>query len=150
MVGVALAVIALDQATKWWALRVLDDGHVVHVVWTLQFNLLRNAGAAFSTGQNLGPLIAVLALGVIVVLVRMGRVTASAPTAVAIGLVIGGAAGNLADRLFRSGGGFLRGHVIDFIDFQWWPVFNVADIAVVVGAISLAVLLSRAPASGST
>ena len=53
------------------------------------------------------------------------------------GMVIGGAIGNVCDRLFRSGNGFLRGEVIDFIDLQWWPVFNVADIAITVGGVLL-------------
>jgi signal peptidase II len=65
--------------------------------------------------------------------------------AVAVGLVVGGAAGNILDRLFRSGDGFLKGEVVDFIDLQWWPVFNVADAAVVIGGILL--LVSTALAS---
>jgi signal peptidase II len=57
--------------------------------------------------------------------------------AIAIGMVLGGALGNLSDRAFRGGGGFLGGGVVDFVDLQWWPVFNVADSAIVVGAILL-------------
>ena len=83
--------------------------------------------------------------------------------AVALGLVLGGAAGNLLDRLFREGSGFLGGGVVDFIDLQWWPIFNVADAAVTIGGLLLVfVVAPRAvtaveaacpalsPASGST
>jgi signal peptidase II len=62
-----------------------------------------------------------------------------------LGLVLGGALGNLADRVFRDGSGFLGGAVIDFIDLQWWPVFNVADIAVTVGGVLLVLTSTREP-----
>jgi signal peptidase II len=136
-VAVATAVVLVDQLTKAWALDALDGGRVIEVVWTLRFNLAFNSGMAFSQAQGAGPILGVIALGVIVVLlVSVGR-TGSRLSAVATGLVIGGAIGNVADRLFRSGGGFLRGEVVDFIDLQWWPVFNVADIAITVGGILL-------------
>jgi signal peptidase II len=81
--------------------------------------------------------IGVIALVVVVVLLTMLRRNGSTVAAVAVGLVIGGAAGNVADRLFRSGNGFLGGEVVDFIDLQWWPVFNVADACVVIGGALL-------------
>jgi signal peptidase II len=146
--AVAAAVFVLDQLTKWWALEQLDDGPIA-VVWTLRFRLVFNSGMAFSQGRGLGPVIGAIALVVVVVLVlSVGRGT-TALGAVAVGMIVGGAAGNLADRLFRSDGGFLQGRVVDFIDFQWWPVFNVADIGVVVGGLLLVVasgLGSREPA----
>lgn len=142
MVPVALVVIAVDQATKWWALERLDDD-VIDVVWTLRFNLVRNSGAAFSLAQGLGPLLGVLAVVVVVLLMRFGRFVSSRATALGLGLVLGGAVGNLLDRAFRGGDGFLRGHVVDFIDLQWWPVFNVADIGIVVGGLLLALLATR-------
>ena len=77
-------------------------------------------------------MIAVLALVVVGFLLWQGRTIASRAGAVALGLILGGALGNLADRAFR-GGGFFGGGVVDFIDLQWWPVFNVADSCVVVG-----------------
>ena len=84
---------------------------------------------AFSQGTGLGPVIGVVALLVVVgLLVSIGRST-SPLYPLAVGLIIGGAVGNLVDRLFRSPGWF-RGGVVDFIDVQWWPIFNVADIAV--------------------
>ena len=136
-VAVALAVVIVDQLTKWWAVNALDDGHNVHVLWTLQFHLTFNSGMAFSQGRGLGPVIGVVALVVVVVLLVSLRTSGSRLAAVAVGLVVGGAAGNVIDRLFRSGGGFLSGEVVDFIDFQWWPVFNVADACIVVGGILL-------------
>jgi signal peptidase II len=135
--GVAGALFAGDQITKTVALRNLELGDPVGVVWTLQWNLVFNSGMAFSQGEGLGPIIAVVALVVVVALLLSLRRNDSRLAAVAVGMVIGGAAGNLADRLFRSGDGFLRGHVVDFIEFQWWPVFNVADIGIVVGGILL-------------
>jgi signal peptidase II len=140
---VGVTVLALDQLTKAWALRALDDGPI-DVVWTLRFNLLYNTGVAFSqgSGKGLGPWITVLALAV-VVFVSMGATSRRTLGAVAAGLVAGGALGNLADRAFRGDAGFLHGAVVDFIDLQWWPVFNVADAAVVVGAALLVVASLR-------
>jgi signal peptidase II len=146
MVPVAVLVVVLDQLTKWWALERLSRDRTIDLFWTLRFNLVRNAGAAFSTGRGLGPVLGVLAVIVVVVLVRYGRMAATLPTAIALGLVLGGAIGNLSDRAFRSGGGgFLGGHVVDFVDLQWWPVFNLADAAIVVGALVLAFTFATAP-----
>jgi signal peptidase II len=133
----AAGVIALDQLSKWWAINNLND-HVVDVVWTLRLHLVFNSGAAFSLATGIGPFIALLAVGVVGFLIWSGRSVTTTVGAVAIGLVLGGAIGNLVDRLFRAGGnGVLGGRVVDFIDFQWWPVFNVADMGVVIGAILL-------------
>ncbi len=140
---VAAFVIAVDQLTKWWALTVLDPARPTHVVWTLQFNVSYNSGMAFSRGRGLGPLIGVAALVIIVVLVLKLRTVNGALATVASGLVIGGALGNICDRIFRSGG-FLRGEVVDFIDFQWWPVFNVADMAVTIGGVLLVFAMTAA------
>jgi signal peptidase II len=140
----AAAVVVCDQLTKQWAADELADGHVIDLVWTLRLNLVYNSGSAFSIGRGLGPLLGVLAVVVVLVLVRMGRLFNSRATAVALGAVLGGAIGNLTDRAFREGSGsFLGGYVIDFVDFQWWPVFNVADIAIVCGAIGLAWFSTR-------
>jgi len=141
---VAALVVLVDQLTKHWALNELRDGPT-HVVWTLRFNLTFNSGMAFSRGQGLGPFISVMAVVVItVLLVSLGR-SGSRFHAVCVGLVIGGAIGNVADRIFRAhGAGFLKGRVIDFIDFQWWPIFNVADMAITVGGILLVIGSMRA------
>ena len=131
-VPLAAMVVLVDQLTKDWALGALADGRARHVIWTLQWNLTFNSGMAFSKGQGVGPIIALAAVVVVVVIATSVRHSASRTVDVAAGLVMGGAVGNLVDRLFR-GDGWLHGAVVDFIDFQWFPIFNVADIAVNVG-----------------
>ncbi|MET0488710.1 MAG: signal peptidase II [Acidimicrobiales bacterium] len=138
----AAAVVVLDQLTKTWALRNLADGPI-DVIWSLQLNLTYNTGAAFSQGEGLGPYIGIAAAAVAIGLLWSGRTVPTRTGAVAVGLVLGGAAGNLADRAFRAGDGFLGGAVIDFIDAQWYPVFNVADMAVVGGALLLLFATAR-------
>ena len=143
----AMAVVVVDQWTKHWAVTVLGTDREIEVFWTLQFNLAFNSGMAFSRGEGFGPVIAVVATGVIVWLLISLRTDSSRLSTVGMGLVIGGAAGNLIDRLFR-GEAWLRGAVVDFIDFQWFPIFNIADMAINVGAALLilnAVLASRRP-----
>lgn len=137
ILGVAATVVVIDQLTKAWALRSLADGPV-RVGATLEFALAYNTGTAFSlgSGRGLGPWIALLAIGVVVAL-SMGETSRLRLGAWAAGLVAGGAIGNLADRAFRGSDGFLHGGVVDFIAFDWWPTFNVADIGVTVGAVLL-------------
>jgi signal peptidase II len=147
MATVALAVVIVDQLTKTWAVNALDD-HDIDVVWTLRFHLTFNGGMAFSQGRGLGPIIGVLAIVVVAVLLISLRRAGSTLAAVAVGLVVGGAAGNILDRLFRSGDGFLGGRVVDFVDLQWWPIFNVADAAVVIGGILLLLSTVFAPDPG--
>lgn len=140
--GTAVTVVAVDQLTKSWALRALDDGPV-HVLWTLRLNLSFNSGAAFGLGQGLAPLFMVVAIGVLVALVALGRTAATTPvTVLALGLVVGGAVGNLIDRFLRDH----DGAVVDFVDLQWWPIFNVADAAITIGAL-LFVVAARSPSS---
>jgi signal peptidase II len=141
---IAALVVLLDQLTKHWALNALDTGPK-DVVWTLRFNLAFNSGMAFSRGKGLGPVIGALALVVVVgAVIALARSRGIQRTwALPIGMIVGGAAGNLADRLFR-GDGWLRGSVVDFIDFQWWPIFNVADIGVTVGGAWLLLVTARA------
>ena len=141
----ALGVVVADQLTKHWAVNRLSDGRMIDVVWTLRFNLAFNSGMAFSRGKGLGPIIAVLATVVIVWLLVSLRTSGGRLNTFGIGCVIGGAAGNLVDRAFRQEA-WLRGSVVDFIDFQWFPIFNVADMAINIGAAALilnAVLASR-------
>jgi signal peptidase II len=130
-VAVAVAVVIVDQLTKWWAARTLDDRDI-DVFWTLRFHLSHNTGMAFSRGQNWGPLIGVVALVIVVVLLLSVKRTASRLSEITVGLIIGGAIGNIVDRLVRDPG-WLRGGVVDFIDFQWFPIFNVADMAITIG-----------------
>jgi signal peptidase II len=136
-VSIAILVIALDQLTKHWAVTSLGTDREIHVFWTLQFNLGFNNGMAFGQGQGFGPLIAVVATVVIVYLLVTLRKEASRMSTIGMGLLIGGAAGNLIDRLLRGDEGVLRGAVVDFIDFQWFPIFNIADMAINVGAFLL-------------
>jgi signal peptidase II len=100
----------------------------------------RNSGAAFSFGTSLTIVFTAIAAGVIVFILRTSRRLRSAPWAVTLGLLLGGATGNLTDRLLRSPGVF-RGEVVDWIQIPHWPVFNVADSAIVCGG-ALAVLLA--------
>jgi signal peptidase II len=135
---IAVTIVVADQVTKHWALNALGDGRTIDIVGSLRFNLAFNTGMAFARGQGLGPVIAVI--GVLVVaylLIGLRRDTRWG--SVFVGMVAGGAAGNIVDRLFR-GDGWLQGAVVDFIDLQWWPIFNVADAAIVVGAGALVVV----------
>jgi signal peptidase II len=131
-VGLAALVVALDQLTKQWALVALDDGPI-DLVGSLRLKLAFNDSAAFSIGGGRTTLIAVIGLVVVVVLVRMGLRAERRLWAMGLGVVLGGALGNLVDRVARDGSGVLGGKVVDFIDLQWWPVFNVADVSLWVG-----------------
>lgn len=130
---IAAIVILVDQLSKYWAINTLTDGRRIHLIWTLQFNLTYNSGMAFSKGSGLGPVIGVVAVIVVVLLVFSLRRVTNIMTLLATGLIIGGAIGNIVDRLLR-GDAWLNGSVIDFIDFQWWPIFNLADMCVMIGA----------------
>ncbi|MBU1866676.1 MAG: signal peptidase II [Actinobacteria bacterium] len=137
---VAGAVVVLDQATKWMAVRALADGPIPLIDGLLQFKLVENSGSAFSLFQGGGAVIALIAIAAVAMIVVIVHQLPSRLEALAIGLVLGGAVGNLLDRIFR-GDGFLTGKVIDFIDFEFFWTFNVADSAITIGAI-LAVLLA--------
>ncbi|MEO6652872.1 MAG: signal peptidase II [Ilumatobacteraceae bacterium] len=132
---VALTILVVDQLSKHWAVNELADRDI-GVFWTLRLNLSYNTGMAFSRGQNMGPLIGVVALVVVVVLLLGLKRQPGRLTDIAVGLIVGGAIGNVIDRLFRQAGWF-RGAVVDFIDFQWFPIFNVADMGVTVGGAIL-------------
>jgi signal peptidase II len=151
IVAVAAVIVALDQWSKHWAVGSLSDGHIVDVISTLHFKLSFNSGMAFSTGSGLGPIIGILAIGVTIGMIiwqlRMVRAGESSRFMLVVtGMIVGGAWGNVVDRLFR-GEAWLRGSVVDFIDLQWWPVFNIADAAVTVGVILmfLAAVFARKP-----
>jgi signal peptidase II len=134
MAAVAAGVVAVDQLSKTWAVHRLADGPV-HIWWRLRLVLALNSGAAFSLGRGLTPFLVAGAVVLLVVLLFIVRTVANRPQAVALGLVLGGALGNLTDRLVRHN----HRAVIDFIDFPPWPTFNLADTAVVCGAILLVV-----------
>jgi signal peptidase II len=127
----ALIVVVIDQLTKAWAVAELDERDI-DLFWTLRLNLSFNTGMAFSAGQSWGPIIGVIAMLVVVALLLSMRRQTGRLTDLAVGLIIGGAIGNIIDRLFRQDG-WLRGGVVDFIDFQWFPIFNVADMGITIG-----------------
>ena len=142
-----LAVIAavwlgLDQLTKQWALSALSDGPN-HVIGPLSFRLVFNSGSAFGINALSGLWLGLLAIIVVGFLLFYSRNLPGKAMTVLLGLVIGGALGNLADRIFRAGDGFMSGRVVDFIDLSRWPVFNLADSGIVIGAIGAAIIGSR-------
>ncbi len=145
VLSAAALVLLLDQLSKWWAVERLRGSEPIDVVWTLRFNYAENTGMAFSAGASRGWLIGIVATGIVVALLVVSRRVSSRLQLVLIGIVVGGALGNVVDRLSRARDGFLSGAVVDFIDLQWWPIFNVADTAVVVGGILLAVTMVLEP-----
>jgi signal peptidase II len=127
---VALAAYAVDLGTKLLAVARLDPAHPKDVVGgLLRLDLVRNPGAAFSTGTSYTLLLSVIALVAAGVVVRFGRRLGDRTWAVALGLLLAGVCGNLTDRVFRDPG-VLRGHVVDFLELPHWPVFNVADMLI--------------------
>jgi signal peptidase II len=145
---VAVLVLAADMLSKMVVVATLSDRPPVRLLGGLVYLIeARNAGAAFSFAQGATVLFTAIAALVIVVILRSAPQLRSLPWAVCLGLILGGAAGNLCDRLFRSPGP-LRGRVVDWISVfdpggRVWPVFNLADSAIVVGGV-LAVLLAFA------
>lgn len=145
LAAIALLALATDIITKVVAVANLSGRPPVRLLGgALYFSLIRNTGAAWHLGAGYTAVLAVVAIVVIVVIVRFARRIGSVPWAVALGLVLGGASGNLTDRLFRAPSP-LHGGVVDFISLfdpygQRWPIFNIADSCLVCGVI-LAVLL---------
>jgi signal peptidase II len=143
LAAVAVSVFALDQVTKIMAVAWLRDGQVVEVVdGILRLRLVRNPGAAFSFATDLTIVLTAVAGAVVVVIMRLSRRLTSPSWAVALGGLLGGALGNLTDRILREPAPF-RGHVIDFLELPNWPVFNVADSAIVGSAVLVAWLSLR-------
>jgi len=141
--GIAAAVLLADVITKIIVVATLTPEHEVKVIGTLlTLDLVRNSGAAFSFGPGMTIVFTLIAVGVIFFIVRTSRRLYSIVWAVTLGLLLGGAAGNLSDRLLRSPGVF-RGEVVDWIQLPHWPVFNVADSCIVCGGILAVVLAAR-------
>jgi len=141
--SIAAGVIVLDQVTKWWAATVLPGSPIVVIDGFLQFRYITNSGAAFGFFSGGGPLIALIALVVIIaVVVIVVRKVDGWPEATVLGLVLGGASGNVIDRLTR-GSEWLDGAVVDFVDFSFFPAFNVADAAITIGAVFALWLAAR-------
>lgn len=146
--SIAAAVVAVDQLTKVWAVAALSDGSVELIDGFLQLRLTRNPGAAFSSFTGGGPFLGAVAAAVAIAIAFLLPQIEQRLDRFALSLVMGGALGNFADRIFR-GDGFLDGAVVDFINFSFWPTFNAADSAISVGVVLmlLSVLFSREPAA---
>ncbi len=140
--AVAGVVVAVDQVSKSLALRDLRT-HSVHLFGSIYLRLQLNTGVAFSLFAGFGSWIIVGAIVLVCILLATTHWVRSKVGAVAVGLVLGGALGNLADRLFRDN----HGAVIDFIYTRYWPTFNVADACIVVGVVMLILASWRRPAA---
>jgi len=144
----AAGVLLADLVSKLVVVATIEPGEDIRLLGGLLYlTQLRNIGAAFSFAQGWTVFFSLVAVVVAVVIVRTARKLYSTGWAVTLGLVLGGAVGNLIDRIFRDPG-FLRGGVVDFLsvfgpDGQVWPVFNIADSAIVCGGILGAVLALR-------
>jgi signal peptidase II len=138
---IAWAIWLLDFATKSWAINSLDSRNPVKLLGEfLQLTLLKNSGAAFSLAQGATIIFTIFAILVVAAIAYYSIKITSFGWSIVLGLALGGILGNLTDRIFRSPG-FFEGHVIDWIQLPNWPVFNLADSAIVVAA-SIAVILS--------
>ena len=148
---VAALVLVADIVSKLVVVATLADGQVVRLLGHyLELTNTRNSGAAFSVGTGATVLFSAVAVAVVVVILRTAKRLRSVGWAICLGLLLGGALGNLVDRMLRAPGPF-RGEVVDWIQVPHWPVFNLADSAIVVGGF-VAVLLSTRGVSldGST
>ncbi|WP_327295721.1 MULTISPECIES: signal peptidase II [unclassified Streptomyces] len=143
LLGVAGVAYALDLGSKLAVVAKLENHPPVKVIggW-LELNAMRNPGAAFGIGGATTILFTVIAVAIALVIVRMARKLYSGPWAIALGLLLGGALGNLTDRLFRSPGG-LRGAVVDFIAVRDFSVMNLADWAISCGGALMVILAFR-------
>lgn len=140
LVVIAFVVLAFDLATKIAVVHWISPGRPVEIFGdVVTLRLVRNPGAAFSMATGMTWLLTIVAVCVVIGVIRIGRTLRSPWWALGLGLVLGGALGNLIDRFFRSPGP-LQGHVVDFVSVGWWPVFNVADSSIVCGAILLVAL----------
>jgi len=140
LVAITVTIVLLDLATKIVMVSWLADGERVPLIGDLvSFTLIRNPGAAFSFATGMTWVLTIVALAVVVGIARFARRLRSRGWALALGLVLGGALGNLVDRFFRSPGP-MQGHVVDFVSVGWFPVFNVADSAITVGGVLLVLL----------
>jgi signal peptidase II len=137
LVAVAVAAYVIDVVTKTMAVSSLSGQPPIEVLGDfLQLRLTRNPGAAFSLGTGATFALSLISMGVVVVVLWLGRRVVSPLWAVALGLLLGGAMGNLTDRLLRDPAPerLLQGHVVDFLELPNWPVFNLADSAIVLAA----------------
>lgn len=137
--AIAVVIVISDQITKLLAVEMLQDRPPVEIIGeTVRLLLVRNPGAAFSFGTDFTIVFGILSVVVVLAISWYAFRVRSKWWTWGLGLVLGGAAGNLIDRIFRDPGG-LQGHVVDFVSVGWWPVFNVADSCLVAGVIVLVV-----------
>ncbi|GAA4529440.1 MULTISPECIES: signal peptidase II [Nonomuraea] len=155
LTSLAAVIYVADLVTKTVVLEALEgEPPLVVIPGVLQFRVIFNSGAAFSIGTGMTFVFTLIAAGVVAAIIRTARKLVSMPWAITLGLLLGGALGNLTDRLLRYPSGFgrptqLQGHVVDFVEvlpgnfpvIDYFPVFNVADSAIVCGGI-LAVILA--------
>jgi signal peptidase II len=143
LLGIAAAVLTLDIVTKVTVVATLSNRSPIRLLGGfLKLRVDRNPGAAFSFEPSLTILFSLIAIIVIVVILRSSRRIRSLGWSIAFGLLLGGATGNLVDRFFRWPGPF-RGWVVDWIQLPHWPVFNLADSAIVCGGVLLVLLSAR-------
>ena len=141
--GVALVVLLSDQVSKALVVAKMADHDPIAVLGDLlRVTYTRNPGAAFSLGGGFTIVLSAIAIGVVVLIVRVSSRLASLPWALALGGLLGGALGNLSDRIFRAPAPF-RGYVVDWIQLPNWPIFNIADAAIVCSAVLMVVLTLR-------
>ncbi|HEV3399639.1 MAG TPA: signal peptidase II [Actinomycetes bacterium] len=142
--GIAGLVLALDQLTKHLVVTNLAGRPPVDLIGeVVQFRYTTNSGGAFSLLTGAPLFFGIMAIVIIGGIIYASRRAQPLSMLVVLGLILGGALGNLTDRLLR-GEGLLRGEVVDFVKVGWWPVFNLADSCVLVGGILLAIFLGRA------
>lgn len=142
-IALAVIVILADQGSKWWAENTLTVGKPVPVLGDLlSFQLIYNPGAAFSIGTGFTWIFAIVAAIVVVAIAIFAWRVTSRPWAILFGLLLGGAATHLGDRLFREPG-FGRGHVVDFIAYGQFFIGNVADIVIVGCGVFGAILVAK-------
>jgi signal peptidase II len=143
LLSTALIVILLDLATKVWAVSRLENQSDIKVIGEfLKFSFVRNPGAAFSFGTSVTWVFTLIAIAVSIAILFMSKTVTNKAWAIALGGLLGGAVGNLIDRIFRSPEIF-QGHVVDFISVPNYPMFNVSDSAVVLSAIAMVILSFR-------
>jgi signal peptidase II len=143
LLAVAMFVIAADVITKAIVVARMPTHAPIRLLGgLLTITVTRNGGAAFSIGTSMTILFTAIALGVIVYILRAARNLRSVGWAITLGLLLGGAAGNLIDRIFRAPGLF-QGHVVDWIELPHWPVFNLADSAIVCAGVLVVLLALR-------
>jgi signal peptidase II len=140
--SIVLGVVLLDQLTKIWVVASLSDAPLSIIGTDVELHLTRNSGGAFSLFTNATFVLALLAIGLTIFLVRAVRQARDRLSVIALSLVLGGALGNLTDRVLRSPG-VLRGEVVDFVHVGAFPSFNAADSAITIGAILLIIATFR-------